>query len=132
MALIAARISVLRGRPPGFAAGTSGSITDHSASVMSLGNRPPSRRYTCRCCSVHIPRPSARSRGLLMNQRFGFAATAFGSGSKILSELRKIEGAVGRPLISSEEIDRIHSIWAAEASGTQSEGDLWVIDKTGG
>src|SRR3954453_15320277 len=55
MALSAARISVPRGRPPGFAGGISGAITAHSPSVTSLGNRPPLRWYISRCCSVHIP-----------------------------------------------------------------------------
>src|ERR1700756_4711847 len=54
MAFIAARISVLRGRPPGSAEGINGSSRAHSTSVRSLGNRPPSRQYVFRCFSVHI------------------------------------------------------------------------------
>jgi hypothetical protein len=61
MAFIAARMSVLRGRPPGSAAGINGSSRAHSASVRSLGKRPRSRRYVFRCSSVHIPRHPAAS-----------------------------------------------------------------------
>ena len=38
---MAARMSVLRGRPPGDAAGISGSSRAHSASVRSLGKPAP-------------------------------------------------------------------------------------------
>src|SRR5579875_3283122 len=37
MALITSRISVVRGRPPGFPGGMSGSRITHSSSLMSLG-----------------------------------------------------------------------------------------------
>src|SRR5687768_18396306 len=63
MAFIAARMSVLRGRPPGSAAGINGASRAHSASVRSLGNRKPSRRYVLRCSFVHIPvHPAAPNR----------------------------------------------------------------------
>ena len=43
-AFIAARMSVVRGRPPAFAGGINGPSRAHSASVRSLGNPAPSRR----------------------------------------------------------------------------------------
>ncbi len=44
-----------------FAAAINGSSRAHSASVRSLGNRSPSRRYVLRCSSVHIPHHPAAS-----------------------------------------------------------------------
>lgn len=44
MAPIAARISVLRDRPPGVALAISGSSRTHSASFRSLGNDPSFRQ----------------------------------------------------------------------------------------
>jgi len=54
MAFIAARMSVLRGRPLGDASGISGYGRAHSASLRSLGYAAPSPRYIRRCSSVHI------------------------------------------------------------------------------
>jgi hypothetical protein len=53
-AFIAARMSVLRGRPPGVAGGISRARRAHWSSLRSLGYPPPDWRYVARCSSVHI------------------------------------------------------------------------------
>lgn len=52
--------------------------------------------------------------------------------AKILAELKEVEAKVGRRLITDEELDRVHALWAAEASTSRADGHLWVIDKDGG
>ncbi len=99
-------MSVLRGRPPGIAAGMSGPSTPHSASVKLLGKPVLPRRYVSRCWSVQMAAYSLscgkpESRNLdgiktLLGQALSRQARRFGSSDQSIVRARDYKAAVGR------------------------------------
>ena len=63
---------------------------------------------------------SLQSLGYPISQRWVEGPFTLQARAEILEELRKVEAATGQSLVSDDEVDMIHSIWADEIAG-QSE-----------
>jgi hypothetical protein len=67
----------LRGRPPGFAAGISGSRRSHCASLKSLGRAVPDCLYVALCACVHIANQGLRAISEAVNHAAVINARSF-------------------------------------------------------
>ena len=122
-------MSVLRGRPPGFAAGINGAKRSHSGSLRSLGRPFPARRYVPGSVSVHIRIVPQKIGDDPVNHSFLNSILPFETGSKERAEEERKKGPKKKAEIKQKKLKELYNDLKQILDGAEKEGDGEAIYK---